>query len=48
MDELWTDDLREPRGAELPTRPVSAHESNDPIGEEDRQRMGQWLSQFLR
>jgi hypothetical protein len=31
--------------AEMPTPP--AHESNDPIAAEDRQRMGQWLSQFL-
>jgi hypothetical protein len=48
MDELRTKNLRESRVAELPTLPASAHESNDPIAAEDRQRMGQWLSQFLR
>jgi hypothetical protein len=33
---------------EMPAPPPPPHEGNDPIAAEDRQRMGQWLSQFLR
>ena len=43
-----TNDSADSRHADVPMAARRPDESNDPIAAEDRQRMGQWLAQFLR